>query len=417
MGTYDWKLIGVLGLSALLAGCSGDKTAAASSGGKGPGGRGDAPTSVIVAKAVQKNVPIQAEVIGSIEPFSTVTLKSQISGQLMDARFHEGDFVNQGQLLMTLDPRAIEAQMKQLEAAIASNEAALLQARANLTRDQSQEVNARAQAQRSAQLWKEGIVSKEQYEQLDSTASGSAAVLKADEAAIENAKAQIAASKAALDMQRVQLSYTKIFAPISGRTGTISTKPGNIVTANTTELATINQLQPIYVTFSLPESYLSSLRRNGNGKLAVVATSEEGAKETGTLSFYENTVDTTTGTIKLKATFGNEDRKLWPGQFVRVTLKLEDRPDAITVPSQAVQSGQDGTFVFLVGPDQKVQMRPVTAGQRIGDDTVVEKGVSVGDTVVTEGTLRLIPGARVNVREPGGGGGAGGGGRRGGKKS
>src|SRR5579883_1356228 len=256
MATYDWKLIGVLGLSALLAGCSGDKTAAASSG-KGPGGRGDAPTPVIVAKAVQKNVPVQAEVIGSVEPFSTVSLKSQISGQLMEAKFRDGDFVNQGQLLMTIDSRAIEAQIKQLEATIKSNEAALLQAQANLSRDKAQEENARAMAQRSGQLWKEGIVSKEQYQQLDSTAAGSAAVLKADEAAIENARAQIAASRAALETQRIQLSYTKIYAPNSGRTGTISTKPGNIVTANTTELATINQLQPVYVTFSLPESYLA----------------------------------------------------------------------------------------------------------------------------------------------------------------
>lgn len=416
----------LLALAVFSAGCHRGEQAAGGPGGGGGGGKKggfgrDVPTSVLIAQAVQKNVPVQAEVIGTIEPYSTVTLKAQVSGQIMDAHFQDGDFVNKGQLLMTIDPRIMEAQAKQLEAAILKDQAALSQAEANLIRDRAQEANSRGQAERAAQLWKEGIVSKEQYDQLASTAAGSAAVLKADEAAIQNSNAQIGASKAALDTQRVQIGYTKIYAPISGRTGTLMVKPGNIVQANTTELATINQMQPVYVSFSLPENLLPILRRHNGEKLTVLANSEDGGiKEQGVLSFFENTVDTTTGTIRLKATFQNPNKTLWPGQFVRVILKLEDRPNAVTVPSQAIQSGQDGTFVFLVKPDQRVEVRPVVAGQRLGEDTVVERGVTPGDTVVTEGTLRLVPGARVQVRTPnggpGGGGGNGPGGRRGGGK-
>jgi multidrug efflux system membrane fusion protein len=190
-------------------------------------------------------------------------------------------------------------------------------------------------------------------------------------------------------------------------------KPGNIVTANQTDLATINQVQPVYVTFALPEANLSALRRhNGPGMHVVAAPDEGGEKETGTLAFFENTVDPTTGTIKLKATFPNTHRTLWPGQFVRVTLRLGEKPNAVLVPNQAVQSGQDGTFVYIVKNDQRVDVRAVTIGPRIGEETVIEKGVEPGETVVTEGTLRLVPGSRVQVRDPQRPG-APGGGRRG----
>jgi multidrug efflux system membrane fusion protein len=403
----------VLAACLLLAGCTRGGTFAAS---KGPGGRGDAGVPVSVARATTRDVPIWAEVIGSAEAYSTVTLKSQISGQLMKAHFQEGDFVKSGQLLFTIDPRGLEAQVKQTEANILRDQAALGQAQANLERDKAQQANAQSQLARATQLFKDGVISKEQYDQYLTTGATATAIVRADQAAIENASAQIGASRAALENQKVQLGYTQIFAPTTGRTGALLVKPGNIVTANTTELATINQIQPIFVTFALPESYLPMLRRNAGSKLPVTALPEEGGEpERGALSFVDNAVDTSTGTIRLKATFENPTRRLWPGQFVRVRVQFENLQNAVLVPSQAIQSGQEGTFVYLVTPDEKVNVRPVTAGQRVEQETVVSSGLAAGETVVVEGALRLFPGARVMVRTPNGPSGEGGRGR--GKKS
>jgi len=415
----------VLGGALVLGGCTGNKSAEAAGntpGGSGSGGAGSkggtkgggfgGPVSVLVAKAVTRDVPIQAEVIGNVEASSAVTLRPQISGQITAAYFTEGEFVTKGKLLLTIDKRALEAQMKQLEAQISRDEAALNQAVANLARDTAQETNARGQFERADQLFKQGILSKEQRDQYDATLNGLSATLKADQANIESAKAAIAASRANVENQKVLISYTNIYAPISGRTGTLAIKPGNVVTANTTELATINQVSPVFVTFALPEANLATLRQNAGRKLPVTATAEEGGvHENGTLAFFENAVDPTTGTIKLKATFPNTDHALWPGQFVRVTLQLGQHPNATLVPTQAVQSGQDGTFVYTVQPDQRVAVHPVQIAQRVGDDTVVTSGIQPGDTVVTEGTLRLVPGARIQVRDQNGG--PAGGGRRG----
>ncbi|MBC8166999.1 MAG: efflux RND transporter periplasmic adaptor subunit [Bryobacteraceae bacterium] len=408
-------------LASFSVSCSGTKTEASGNasekkGGGGPGGGRDIATPVLVGHAVVRDVPIQADVIGTVEPSSVVTLKPQISGQLLKAHFREGDLVKAGQLMLTIDRRSLEAQQKQLEAQILRDEAALGQAQANLARDKAQETNARNQLDRATQLNKGGIISKEQFDQYTTTVTSQEATIRADLAAIESSKAQIAASRAELENQKVQLGFTNIYAPISGRTGTLMVKPGNIVTANVTELANINQMQPVYVSFALPENNLVSLKVTRGQKLPVTASAEElGKKETGTLSFFENSVDPTTGTIRLKATFANLDLALFPGQFVRVSLQLGRTPNAVLIPNQAVQSGQDGTFVYIVRPDQKVDVRAVTVAQRVGEETVIEKGLQAGDTVVTEGTLRLVPGARVSVREPGAP--AGGGQRRGSKKS
>lgn len=393
---------GVVAAAVALTGCNTERTAAAA---PGKGGRGDAATLVLVAKAIQRDVPVQAEVIGSVEAYSTVSVRPQISGQILQAYFKEGDFVKAGQLLLTIDPRAIEAQLNQLEAQYQKDQAGILQAKAALARDQAQQTNAKGQLERAAQLMKEGIIAKEQYDQYVANDGALNATINADLAAIENAKAQAGASKAAVENQKVQLSYTKILAPISGRTGTLLVKPGNVVTANSTELATINQLQPVYVSFALPEVHLAALRANAGKKLPVSVVPEEGGQpHTGTLAFYENSVDTNSGTIRLKATLENADRALWPGQFVRVTLKLGELQHAVLIPSQAVQSGQDGTFVYVVQPDSKVEFRQVTVAQRLGDESVIGKGLEAGETVVTEGTLRLVPGARVSVRQRGDGG-------------
>ena len=399
-----------LALALLLAACSGGSGEKGGEKGKsgGKGGRGDMPTPVTLGTAVQRDVPIQAEVIGSVESSAVVSLKPQISGQIINARFREGDFVQKGQLLVEIDPRALEAQLAQLQAQNQRDRAALGQAEANLARDKAQQENIRRQLDRAVELSRQGIISKEQYDTISTNAAAYEATIRADQAAIENSKAQIAASAAAIDNQKVLLGYTKIYAPISGRTGSMTVKPGNIVTANTTELATINQVEPVFVTFALPEMHLTALRRAAGQKLPVTASPEEGgAPQRGTLAFFENTVDPLTGTVKAKATFENHGHALWPGQFVRVTLKLGEHSKAVLIPSQAVQSGQDGTFAYVVKEDQRVELRQITASQRLGDETVIERGIQPGDKVVTEGTLRLVPGARVSERAAGGRGGAG----------
>lgn len=250
-------------------------------------------------------------------------------------------------------------------------------------------------------------------EQLRSAADAQAQGVAADRAAIESAKAQVASDEANISNIRVQMDYTTITSPIEGRTGNVTVKTGNIVTPNTLELMTINQVEPIYVTFAVPEARLSEIKRYmAGGKLPVIATPQDGSgtSETGVLTFVDNAVDSSTGTIKLKGTFGNVNRALWPGQFVNVNLRLTVQPGAITVPNAAVQNGQDGQFVYVVKEDRTVEARPVTTSSRVGEDMVVSSGLQAGETVVTEGQLRLQPGSRVQMRQSGASGAAGGGG-------
>ena len=402
-----------------LAGCNNPaKEAGAPGPGKGKGGRrGDVggPVPVLVAKVSQKDVPINIEIIGNVEAYSTISVKAQIGGQLTTASFQEGDYVKKNDLLFTIDPRPYEAALSQAQANLARDTAALSQGDANLARDIANEKYAKDQAARYEKLLDQGIVSKEQTDQMRSSADALSQTVAADRAAIESAKAQIGASKAAVDNAKVQLSYTTIRSPIDGRTGNLAVKQGNIVAPNTMELVTITELQPIYVTFSVPESQLGDIKKYmGRGKLPVYAAPQDDAsqQETGALTFIDNTVDQTTGTIKLKGTFENKDNKLWPGEFVRVTLRLTTRPNAIVVPNQAVQTGQDGQFVYVVKADRTVEMRPVVTGTRVDQELVVDQGLQPGETIVTEGQLRLTPGSRVQVPE---GRGGPGGGRRGGR--
>jgi multidrug efflux system membrane fusion protein len=233
----------------------------------------------------------------------------------------------------------------------------------------------------------------------------------ADKATIESAKANIGASRAAVENAKVQLGYTGIRSPIDGRTGNLTVKQGNVVMANSMELMTINEVEPIYVTFAVPEAQLPSIKRYmAAGTLQVRARPQDDTnapEETGKLTFVDNSVDMTTGTIKLKGTFPNGDHKLWPGQFVRVTLRLTTQPNAVVVPNQAVQTGQSGSFVYVVKQDRTVESRPVTTGARVDQDLVVDQGLEPGETVVTEGQLRLAPGSKVVVRDAGGRGGRG----------
>ncbi|HYM13477.1 MAG TPA: efflux RND transporter periplasmic adaptor subunit [Bryobacterales bacterium] len=384
--------LALLASSFLFSACSGKTARAVEKRSEG--------LPVTVAAVVQKTMPVNIQVIGNVEAITTIAVKALIGGELTRVHFQEGDFVKKNDVLFTIDPRPLETQVSQAEANLARDGAQLEQAQANLARDIAQERYSRAQAARYSQLVKEGVISREQYDLVDSSAVAQAAAVRADRAAIESARASAKADKAALDNAKIQLGYTTICSPIDGRTGNLMVKQGNIVKASDIDLVTINQLQPIYVTFSVPESQLLAVKRYmAEGKLSVVASPEDSAadQETGVLTFVDNNVDMTTGTIKLKGTFTNSDRKLWPGQFVRVALRLFSETNAIVVPTRAVQTGQDGQFVFVVKPDMSVELRPVTPGVRVDQETVIQKGLAAGETVVTEGQLRLAPGAKVRI--------------------
>jgi len=384
-----------------LSGCNNSSVKAGGPGGRGRGGDGG-PVPVVVAMVSQRDVPINVDVIGNVEAYSTISVKAQVGGELTKVSFHEGDSVKKGDLLFTIDGRPLEAQLSQAQANLARDTAALSQAQANLARDVANEKYAQDQATRYRGLFDQGVVSREQTDQMRSSADALAQTVLADKAAIESARAQIVADKAAVENVQVQLNYTTIQSPINGRTGSIAVKQGNVVAPNTTELMTITEVQPIYVTFSVPEAQLGDIKRYmGQGKLPVHAApqADTGIQESGVLTFIDNSVDATTGTIKLKGTFPNEDNKLWPGEFVRVTLGLTTRPHATVVPNQAVQTGQDGQFVYVVKQDRTVEMRPVVTGTRVDQELVIDRGLEPGETVVTEGQLRLTPGSHVQVQD------------------
>ena len=383
----------------VLTGCTSKGSTTPQQGRRGDGG---GPVPVVVTTVTQKDVPIEIQVIGNVEAYSTITVKAQAGGELTNVYFHEGDYVKKGDQLFTIDQRPFQAQLSQADANLARDTAALSQAEANLARDVAQEKFAQSQASRMDELFKAGVMSKEQTDQQRSSADALSQAVNADKASIESAKAQIGAAKAAIDTAKVQLGYTTIRSPIDGRTGNLMVKQGNVVAMNTTDLITIAEVQPIYVTFSVPEANLAEVKRYmAEGKLPVTAAPQDDAskKETGVLTFIDNTVDATTGTIKLKGTFQNADRALWPGQFVRVTLRLTTQPNAIILPNQAVQTGQEGQFVYVVKPDRSVEFRPVVTGARVDQDLVIEKGVQPGETVVTEGQLRLAPGSHIMLRD------------------
>jgi len=387
-------------------------------GGRGRDGGGGGPVPVVTTTVGQKDVPVDIEAIGNVEAYSSISVRAQVTGQLTEVRFNEGDSVKKGDHLFTIDPRPFQAQLEQALANLKRDEALLSQAEAQLGRDAANAEYAQVTSERQAQLTQKGIISKDQAQQANALAEATAATVKADKASIESARAQIVSQEAAVNNAKVALSYTIIRSPLDGRTGNLSAKAGNLVTANSTELMTIAQMQPVYVTFAVPAVHLSTIKRHMNEeRLMVTATPQntEGKPATGRLTFVDNGVDATTDTIKLKATFDNADRELWPGQFSRVSLHLARLSQAIVVPGEAVQTGQDGQYVFVVKADSSVEQRPVTTGQHMNESIVVEKGLKPGETIVTEGQLRLEPGTVIQSGrgEGGGRGGRGRGGRGG----
>jgi multidrug efflux system membrane fusion protein len=358
----------LLGAAAVLAGCS--KTSSNPEQARSAAARG---VPVDVATVVQQAMPVEIPVIGNVQPYATVNVKSQVNGQIMKVGFKDGQDVKKGDVLFLLDMRPFQA--------------ALDQATANLAKDNVQMKNAEAVAARNADLLAKGFLSQEDYDTARTSADAFSSAAQADKAAIEFAK--------------VQLNYCTITSPMDARAGAVLMNEGNLVKANDVPMVVLNQIMPIYVGFSVAERYLPEIRkRMAAGDLPVQANipAEPERPENGNLTFIDNTVDNTTGTILMKGTFQNAERRLWPGQYVTVVLKLADQPDAIVVPSRAVQVGQSGTYVFVVKPDQTVDLRTVVVERTSGDESVIKSGVTPGETVVTDGQLRLVPGSRVSIK-------------------
>ena len=421
------RLVGSLVLVAAAAlasaGCS-DRAGGA------PPAAAPAAVPVGVATVERKMVPLQVVTVGNVQAYTTVGVKSQIAGQITKVHFTEGREVKRGDPLFTLDPRPFEASLRQNEANVAKDvaqrrqaEAALgqrgaevTQALANLERDLAQMENARVQEQRYRDLAKKEFIAREQYDQVRTNLAALQAVVQASRAAVENARASARAAEAAVEnaqaaikgneamveSARLQLAYTAIRAPMDGRTGNLLAQVGNVVkSGEDAPLVVIVQVQPIYVSFSVPEQQLTAINSyRARGTLTVEARIDGGRRTAaGTLTFVNNTVDPTTGTIQLKATFPNADDALWPGQFVDVVLMLASEA-AVVVPAEAVQAGQQGSFVFVVKPDLTVESRRVKVGRRLPRELVIEEGLQAGERVVTDGQLRLVPGARVEIKPP-----------------
>ena len=328
---------------------------------------------VRVATVASRTMPVELQAIGNVEAISTVSIKAQISGQLLRVHFKEGDFVKKGQLLFTIDRAPFEA--------------ALRQAEGTLAKDEAQALNSKLDAERYQGLGKQGVVSKQQVDAAGAAANAMAATVAADKAAVETAK--------------INLEYTSIYSPINGRTGSVGVKEGNLVKANDVPiLVTINQIEPICVSFSIPEQQLAELKQYSNTKSLKVDAAPQGSTQhfQGRLTFIDNSVDLTTGTIKLKATFDNAAHALWPGQFADVNLTLKSQPNAVVVPTAALQTSQNGTYVYLVEQDLTAKQQPVKVGWNVGEDTVIASGLQPGQRVVTDGQLRLTPGAKVDIK-------------------
>jgi multidrug efflux system membrane fusion protein len=377
--------------SALLASCSSTEArpqsaeAPARPAGRGGGGSGTA-IPVVTAKAEIKPMPISIDAVGSAEAISTVDVRAQITGQLQQILFEPGQDVRKGQPLFVIDRRPLEAALKQSEAIAA--------------KDEAQFKNATAARQRAEDLLKRGILARADYDTNVANAAALEATLAADHAQVEQA--------------RLNLQYSQITSPLDGRTGALNTHVGDLVrTGDALPMVTINQVAPIYVTFSVPARFLTDIRKAGaNGALQVMATNQKPGVQAsqpsstmpstplhakGIVTFVDNAVDPTTATIKLKASFPNLDRALWPGLFLQVSLQLALQPHAVVVPSVALQTSQQGQYVYVVRPDKTVEVRPVSIDRQQGDEAVIAVGLKGGEEIVTQGQLRLTPGARVTM--------------------
>lgn len=361
--TVFTKLCTILCILAVLGGCSDNKSK-------------QLPQRVVPVKAVDvthQNVPLQLNAIGTVEAYNTVSVKAQVGGEVIDVHFKEGQDVKQGDLLFQIDPRPYQAALKQAEA--------------QLARDAAQAKNAEEQAKRYLILVQKDYVSRDQYDQFRANADALAAVVESGKANVENS--------------RLQLAYCTIKSPIDGRVGSVLVNKGNVVKANDLVMVTINKLRPIYVSFSAPEQNLSDIKKYmaaGSLKVEAIVPGDEKRPAHGRLTFVDNAVDTTTGTIKLKGTFENSDRRLWPGQFVNVVVTLTTQRNVVVIPTAALQAGQQGQYVFVVKPDFTVELRPIVVTRSSGEISVIAQGVKPGEKVVTDGQLQLVSGTKVEIK-------------------
>ena len=346
-----------------LPACSGDKPKP-----KPP------PVPVAAATAAARDVPVVIKTIGTVEPYATVAIKARVGGEIKQVNFREGQEVKKGDLLFVIDPRTWEAILKE--------------AQARLARDKALANKAKVDAVRFAQLVKQEFVSREQYEQARATAEALQATVQADEKAVETA--------------RLQVSYCYIHAPLTGRTGNLLADRGNLIKADADKaMLVINQIEPIYVSVAVPQQYLAEIKKYmaaGPVRVEAALSDNEKSAATGVLTFVNNTVDVATGTIQLKATFANGDRRLWPGQFVNATINLTVERQVVVIPAQAIQVGQEGQFVFVVTPDLTAEARKVEVSRMFDGQAVIKSGLQPGERVVTDGHLRLAPGAKVVIK-------------------
>lgn len=327
---------------------------------------------VVVAKVTQRAMPVQLTAIGNVGSY-TVSVEAQVPGELLQVHFKEGDFVHKGELLFTIDPRPYEA--------------ALAQAQATLAKDRAVAANSRAQAERYVKLLSDGVVSPSDAETTKTTADAAEATVAADEAAVKTAQ--------------LNLEYCRIYSPMDGRTGSVVIKPGNLVKVADTPIVVIKEVSPIHVDFTVPQEYLPDIKRYmAAGPLRVEATvpNNPGPSEVGTLTFVDNTVDPTTGTIHLRASFENKRAVLWPGLYVNTLMTLAQQSNATVIPAQAITAGQQGSFVYVVKTDGSVAPRPVTSSRSVEGLAVIDKGLEPGETVVTDGQVRLVPGSKVQIK-------------------
>ena len=352
-------------LAVSTVGCGGSQSGARST---------PPPVPVLAGKVERRTVPVSFRAIGNVEAIETVGIKARVGGELQKVRFEEGKSVRAGDVLFTIDPRSYRAALDQAEAMLARDEALLAKAEDD--------------TRRYAGLVEKDFVTREQFAQITSNAAALRAAVAGDRAKVESA--------------RLDLSFCTIAAPVSGRTGNLMVKVGNLIKANDDKpMVTINQTVPIYVAFAVPAQLLPAVLQRRTEAVGVEASipGAAGPPASGTLTFVDNAVDTSTSTILLKATFANRDERLWPGQFVDVAVTLGEEADRVVCPAAAVQTGQQGQFVFVINDDQTVELRPVVVERVHLLDSIIASGLAGGETVVTEGHLRLAPGGRVVLKE------------------
>jgi multidrug efflux system membrane fusion protein len=394
------SLFALLAVWTAASGCN--KSAAPGTAGRaGP----KAVVAVKVAEVVQKTVPVQIKTFGNVQAYASVAVRAQVNVELMTIGFKEGEEVKEGRVLFTLDARSFEAAVSQAEAAFKQAEATRKQAEAAVVKDKALAQNTRIEADRAQTLLKQGAYTQEQYDNAQASKDAMDAAVDADIAAVAADDAAMNAAQANLDAAKTQLSFCTIRSPMDGLAGSRTVDVGDIIKAvDMQPMVTINQVHPIYVGFSIPEQQLPLVKKYLNDqekmKVEAIIPGDPGQPATGELTFIDNAIDAATGTILLKGTFPNDDRRLWPGQYVNVALTLTRQPNALVIPSVAVQTGQQGQYVFVLKSDHTVEARAVTTGRSVDDSIVIEKGLQPKEQVVTDGQFRLVDGARVEVVQP-----------------